>query len=60
MKIDSESGQVEKWCAGESEFVGEPVFCEKKKSCGKEDDGYLATFLIDGRKKETSVMFCPW
>jgi len=52
-KVDFETGMVDEWLLGDSEFCGEPLFIPKD---GGEDDGYLMTVTFNGSKNSSDVV----
>jgi len=54
-KIDVESGEIDEWLGGASEFFGEPLFVPKEGLDG-EEDGYLISVSFDGQEDKSSVL----
>lgn len=48
MRVDAESGDVQDWVPGPSEFCGVPVFAPRVGGSGGEDDGYVLTLVFNG------------
>lgn len=55
-KYHVQSGEKTVWLPQSHEFCGEPVFAQREKSSGAEDDGYLISVLYDGRQKGSEVV----
>jgi all-trans-8'-apo-beta-carotenal 15,15'-oxygenase len=54
VKIDVHAGEiVEKWLPEPHQFISEAVFSPRSE---EEDDGYLIAYLMDARRKESSVV----
>lgn len=71
IKVDLQSKQETRWYTEPYEYMGEPVFATKavsgsdaaaaastkeEKEEGKEDDGYLLTYLWNGRDQRTELL----
>ncbi|CAE8607446.1 unnamed protein product, partial [Polarella glacialis] len=54
-KIDVESGEVDAWTPGPSEFGGQPLFVPKP-GAEEEDAGYLLTVVFDGAAQSSEVV----
>lgn len=54
-KVDTDSGEVEAWLPGPTEFGGEPLFVPRDAGSGEEDDGFLITVVFDGAAKSSYV-----
>eukprot|EP00957_Ditylum_brightwellii_P130231 9934702-Ditylum_brightwellii.AAC.1 len=57
-KINVETGElVGKWLPEPHQFTTEVAFCPKETSCcSREDDGYLITYLLDGKSKSNQLI----
>ena len=65
VKVDVTSGGERErfWvCPEPHQFVGEPCFVPRRRSAAtregtvEEDDGYLVTFLVDGKTRDTELL----
>ena len=53
IKVDVETGAVDRWVCGPRRFVGEPVFCpnpELVASVDTEDSGWVVVMVYDGER----------
>lgn len=59
VKVDIEQGKETSWFPEPHQFLGEPCFVNKQRNSEDvcdEDDGYILTFLNDGRLKSTEFV----
>lgn len=55
VKIDCDEGSETKWIGERHEFLGESIFVAKE-GAQEEDDGYLMSFLLNGKSKTTEFV----
>eukprot|EP01041_Mallomonas_annulata_P002508 gene2508-4878_t len=58
MKIDIQTNTVTKWFSEPYEFLGEPAFASRKNAPvdAEEDDGYLLSYLFNGKTKTSEFV----
>lgn len=54
-KLDRDSGALDEWLLGPSEWCGEPLFVAKPGN-DAEDGGYLVTVVFDGQEQRSDVV----
>jgi all-trans-8'-apo-beta-carotenal 15,15'-oxygenase len=55
VKIDCDAGTETKWIGERHEYLGESIFVAKE-GAEEEDDGYLMSFLLNGRSQTTEFV----
>lgn len=56
VKIDSVQGTEQKWMPLKHEYLGESIFVNKKDGSKAEDDGYLMSFLMNGKENTSEFV----
>lgn len=57
LKVDCQDSSAKQvWMPEPHEFLGEPIFCPRKGGSDAEDDGYLVTFVTNGKTLQSEVV----
>mmetsp|Transcript_15811 Transcript_15811/g.43609 ORF Transcript_15811/g.43609 Transcript_15811/m.43609 type:complete len:633 (-) Transcript_15811:72-1970(-) len=55
-RFDCRTGSISQWMPAKHEFCGEPMFAPREGSFEEEDDGYILTVMLDGKRRESHLL----